>query len=51
MNAWTVALFRYGAGILQWKESKWKAVDRKSKKTMIMYGAIHPMSDVDRMYV
>ena len=38
MNAWAVAVLRYGAGIQQWKESELKDVDRKSKKTMTMYG-------------
>ena len=44
-------VFRYGAGILQWKESKLKDVDRKSRKTMTMYGALHLKSNVDRLYV
>ena len=51
INTWAVAVFRYGAGILQWKESELKNVDRKSRKTMTMYGALHPKSDVDRLYI
>ena len=51
INTWAVAVFRYGAGILQWKESELKNVDRKSRKTMTMYGALHPKSDVDRFYI
>ena len=51
INAWTVVIFRYGAGILQWKESELKDVDRKSRKTMTIYGALYPKSDVDRLYV
>ena len=46
-----MAVFRYGAGIIQWKESELKDVDRKSRKTMTMYGALHPKSNVDRLYV
>ena len=46
-----MAVFRYGAGILQWKESELKNVDRKSRKTMTMYGALHPKSYVDRLYI
>ena len=47
-----MAVFRYGAGIQQWKESGLKNVDRKSRKTMTMYGALHPnKSDVDRLYI
>ena len=51
INTWAVAVFRNGAGILQWKESELKNVDRKSKKTMTMYGALHPKSDVDRLCI
>ena len=51
INTWAVAVFRYGAGIIQWKESELKNVDRKSRKTMTMYGALHPKSDVDRLYI
>ena len=50
INAWAVAVIRYGAGILQWKESELKDVDRKSKKTMTMYEALQPKSDVGRLY-
>ena len=51
INVWVVAVFRYGAGIIQWKESELKDVDRKSRKTMTMYGALHPKSNVDRLYI
>ena len=46
-----VAVFRYGAGILQWKESEMKDGNRKSRKTMTMDGALNPKSDVDRLYI
>ena len=46
-----MAVFRYGAGILEWKESELKNVDRKSRKTKTMYGALHPKSDVDRLFI
>ena len=39
-NAWAVAIFRYGVGILYWKESELKEIDRKSRKIMTMYGAL-----------
>ena len=37
INTLEVAIFRHGAGILQWKESELKNVDGKSRKTMTMY--------------
>ena len=51
INTWTVAIFRYGAGIFQWKASELKDLDRKSRKTMTIYGGLHPKSDIDRLYV
>ena len=51
INTWAVAIFRYGPGILYWKESELKEIDRKSRKTMTMHGALHPKSDVDRLYI
>ena len=44
---WAVAIFRYGAGILYWKDSELKEIVRKSRKTITMYEALHPKSDVD----
>ena len=37
INAWAVVVFRHVAGILQWKESELKDVDRKSGKIMTIY--------------
>ena len=51
INLWAVSIFRYGSGIIQWKASELKDLDRKSRKTMTMYGGLHPKSDVDRLYV
>ena len=51
INTWAVAIFRYGAGIIQWKAGELNDLDRKSRKTMTMYGRLHPKSDVDRLYV
>ena len=51
INTWEVAIFRYGAGIIQWKASELNDSDRKSRKTMTMYGGLHLKSDVDRLYV
>ena len=46
-----MAVFRYCAGILQWKESELKDLGRKSRKTMTMHGVLHWKSDVDRLYI
>ena len=51
INTWAVTIFRYGAGIIHWKASELKDLDKKLRKTMKMYGGLHPKSDVDRLYV
>ena len=51
INTWAVAIFRYGEGIIQWKASELKDLDRKSRKTMTTYGGLHPKSDIDRLHV
>ena len=51
INTWAVAIFRYGGGIINWKESELKKVDRTTRKNLTMNGAMHPKSDVDRLYV
>ena len=51
IRTWSVAIFRYGTGIIQWKTSELEDLDRKSRKTMTIFGGLHPKSDVDRLYV
>ena len=51
INTWAVPVFRYGAGIIDWKDCELKTVDRKTRKILTMYGAFHPKSDVDRLYL
>ena len=51
INSWAVALIRYGAGILDWTIEEMKKIDRATRKTMTMYGALHPKSDIDRLYL
>ena len=42
INTWAVAIFTYGAGIISWKESEQKSVDRKTRKYLTMHSAMHP---------
>ena len=51
INTWAVTIFRYGAGMISWRETELKSIDRKTRKYLTMYGAIHPKSDVDRLYM
>ena len=49
-NTWAVAILRYSAGVVEWKTDELKVLDRKTRK-LTLYGALHPKSDVDRVYV
>ena len=51
INTWVVALLRYGAGIVNWKVDELEKIDRTTRKTLTMYGALHPKSDIDRLYL
>ena len=42
---------RYGAGILKWNTDELKGLGRKTRKFMTMHGALHPKSDIDRVYI
>ena len=49
VNTWAVFLLRYSAAFVSWKTSKLQ--DRKTRKLFTIYGAWHPKSDVDRLYI
>ena len=51
INTWTVALLRYGTGIINWKVDELEKMDRKTKKTLTIYGALHSKSDINRLYL
>ena len=51
VNTWVVSLLRYSAAFVSWRKSEVQAIDRKTRKLFIIYGALHPKSDVDRLYI
>ena len=51
INTWMVALLRYEAEIINWKIDELKKMGRTTRKTLTMYGTIHPKSDIDRLYL
>ena len=51
INTWAVALLRYGAGIINWKVDELKEMDRTTRKTLTIYGALQPKSGIDRLYL
>ena len=51
INTWAVSLLRYSAAFVSWRKIELQAIDRKTRKLFIIYGAVHPKSDVDRLYI
>ena len=49
--AWTVSVMRYVAGILKWNTDELKSLDIRASKFMTMHGALHPKSDIERVYL
>ena len=51
VNIWAVSLLRYSAAFVGWRKSKLEAINRKTRKLLTIYGALHPKSDVNRLYI
>ena len=51
VNTWAVSVMRYGAGILKWNKDELKSLDRRTRTFMTIHGALHPKSDVDKVYL
>ena len=50
-NPWTVAILRYSSGLVEWKTDELKVLDKKTRKMTTLYGTLHPISDVDKVYI
>ena len=51
VNTCGVSLLRYSAAFVSWRKSELQAIDGKTRKLFTIYGALHPKSDVDRLYI
>ena len=51
VNTWAVSQLRYSAAFVSCRKSELWAIDRKTRKLFTIYGALHPKSDVDRVYI
>ena len=51
VNTWTVSQLRYLAAFVSWKKSELQTIDTKTRKLFIIYGALHPKSDVGRLHI
>ena len=50
MNAWTVGIIRYGAGVLDWTKEEVKTTDIRTRKLMTMNESLHSRGYVGRFY-
>lgn len=51
INTWAVPVLRYTGGIINWTREELDNLDRKTRKLMTANKALHPKSDVDRLYL
>ena len=51
VNTLAVSLLRYSAAFVSWRKRELLTIDRKTRRLFTIYGALHPKSDVDRLYV
>ena len=51
VNTWAVSLLKYSTAFVSWRKIELQAIDRKTRKLFTIYGALHPKSDVDKLYV
>ena len=51
VNTWAVSLLRYSAAFVIWRKRELQTIDRKTMKLFTIYRALHPKSDVDRLYI
>ena len=51
INTWGVPVIRYSAGIVDWNNSELHNMHRKTRKVLNMYQALHPRSNVGRLYL
>ena len=51
INGWAIPVLRYTAGIVDWTSAELDDIDRKTRKLMTSNGALHPQSDIDRLYI
>ena len=51
VNTWAVSLSRYSVAFVSWRKIELMAIDRKTRKLFTLYGAVHPKSNVGRLYI
>ena len=50
INTRAISLLRYSAAFIDWTKFEMEQLDRQTRKQMTMHNALHPKSNVDRLY-
>ena len=51
INTWAVSVLRYSASFVNWTRDELRVLDRKTRKYLTMYGALHARDSVARIYL
>ena len=51
MNIWAVPFIRYSAPFSDWNKAELQTLDRTTRKLLTSHNALHPRSNVDRIYL
>ena len=51
INTWAVSILRYSAAFIDWNKEELKEFDRKTRKYLTIYNALHPRDSVARLYL
>ena len=46
-----MSLLRYSAEFISWRKCELQVIDRKTRKLFTVYGVLHTISDVSRLYI
>ena len=51
ITSWAVEVIRYSAAFIGWTKNETRELDRHTRRMMSAYHAIHPKSNVQRIYI
>lgn len=51
ISSLAVPVIQYSFGIIKWTKAEIRKIDCQTRKLLTMYGALHPRSDINRLYV
>ena len=51
IKTWAVSLIRYSGAFVSCRKNELQVIDRKTRRLFTIYGAFHPKSIVDRLYI